>query len=280
MNGWFKFHRELFDKPIWITSTPEQKTILMTILGMANHKENEWEFKGDKYTVQPGQFITSLQSIVEKSGKGISIKNVRTALERFEKYGFLANESTNKNRLITIVNWAFYQGEEDTTGKQDGKQPASNRQATGKQPATNKNDKNNKNEKNEEEEKILSDFDSFWKGYPKKVDKAAGEKAFKKAVKDYDPQVIIQGAIDYAEQCRVKETEKTYIKNPATFLNAKSFLDEFDTTGKPHRAGTKKKSLFEQGEESKRRQTEALENYKPRELTPEEQAEEDELLPF
>lgn len=42
----------------------------------------------------------------------------------------------------------------------------------------------------------------------------------------------------------------------------------------------KEKSLFEQGEESKRRQAEAEANYKPRQLTPEEQAEEDELLPY
>jgi DnaD/phage-associated family protein len=161
--GWFKFYREIFDKPIWLSSTPEQKVILITLLGMANHQENQWEFKGEKFTVKPGQFITSLQSITEKCGKGISIKNVRTALERFEKYEFLANESTNKNRLITIVNWAIYQGDEDEPGKQNGKQPASNRQATGKQPAANKNvrmleGKEEINNTTNSPEKMIMDF--------------------------------------------------------------------------------------------------------------------------
>src|SRR5690625_3339037 len=92
--GWVKLHRELMDKPIWEGSTPEQKVILITLLTMANHKEKEWEFKGERYLAKPGQFVTSLGSIVKKAGNGISIRNVRTAIDRFEKYGFLTNEST------------------------------------------------------------------------------------------------------------------------------------------------------------------------------------------
>ncbi len=134
-NGWVKLHRELMDKPIWEASTAVQKVILITLLTMANHKEKEWEFNGKKYKAEPGQFVTSLESIRKKSGKDVSIKNVRTALLRFEKYDFLASQSTNRNRLITIVNWEFYQQKDDEVASE----PASNRQATGKQPATNKN---------------------------------------------------------------------------------------------------------------------------------------------
>lgn len=151
MSGWIKLHRELFDKPIWQLSAPAQRVILVTLLLMANHQEKEWEFKGQKYVVKPGQFITSLASIAEKSGKGISIKNVRTALDTLEKREFLTSEATNRNRLITIVNWELYQGLDVEGGKATGKQQASNRQATGKQLATNKNDKELKNEKNDKE---------------------------------------------------------------------------------------------------------------------------------
>src|SRR5690554_3954174 len=87
--SWIKLYRETLDKPIWLTSTPEQKTIFITLLLMANHADNEWEFKGERYVCKPGQFITSLERIAKKSGKGISIQNVRTALKRFEKYEFL-----------------------------------------------------------------------------------------------------------------------------------------------------------------------------------------------
>lgn len=109
MQGWIKIYREILNKPIWLLSTPEQKTILITILLMVCHEENEWEWKGERYICQPGQMITSLDKIAKKAGKGISIQNVRTALSRFKKYSFLTNESTNSNRLITICNWNEYQ---------------------------------------------------------------------------------------------------------------------------------------------------------------------------
>ena len=139
--GWIVLHRKLLDKPIWFESTAEQKVILITLLLMANHAEKEWEWQGQKYVAKPGQFVTSLPKIVEACGNGISIKNVRTALKRFEKYGFLADKSTNKNRLITINNWAFYQDKPDEHGRQTGSQVADNRQATGRRVASNNNDK-------------------------------------------------------------------------------------------------------------------------------------------
>lgn len=154
MQGWIKLHRELTEKAIWTDSTPEQKTILITLLTMANHKEKEWEFKGERYKAEAGQFVTSLPSIVRKSGKGITSQNVRTALKRFEKYEFLTDESTNKNRLITIVNWGLYQQEKDrVTDELTGNQQAANRQLT-----ANKNVKNDKNVKKEDPVKQIKDL--------------------------------------------------------------------------------------------------------------------------
>ena len=139
--GWIVLHRKLLDKPIWFESTAEQKVILITLLLMANHAEKEWEWQGQKYVAKPGQFVTSLSKIAKVCGEGISFQNVRTALKRFEKYGFLTNESTNKNRLITINNWAFYQDNPNQPNKQPNKQLTSNQQATNKQLTTNNNDK-------------------------------------------------------------------------------------------------------------------------------------------
>lgn len=142
--GWIKIYRQLLEKPIWQESTPEQKVILITLLSMANHEKKEWEWQGKPYKTIPGRFITSLEKIKSKCGKGISVQNVRTALKRFEKYEFLTSESTNKNRLITIVNWEIYQSRESDSTKE----LTSNQQATNKQLTTNKNDKEIKNDKN------------------------------------------------------------------------------------------------------------------------------------
>lgn len=139
MAGWIKLYRELGDKPIWLESTSDQRSVLMALLMMVNYEPNKWEWQGKQYECMPGQVITSLPKIAERAGKGVSIQNVRTALKRFEKIGFLTDESTNKNRLITIVNWAIYQGSDDEPNRQTNKQLTGNQQATNRQLTAIKN---------------------------------------------------------------------------------------------------------------------------------------------
>lgn len=107
---------------------------------MANHSSKQWEWLGEKFEVLPGQFITSIDSIKSKAGKNISSQNVRTSLKRFEKLGFLTNKSTKTGRLITVVNWAFYQDENSDLTKQVTKTS----QRANKDLTPNKNDKNEK----------------------------------------------------------------------------------------------------------------------------------------
>ena len=139
MVGWLKLYRDLGDKPIWLESTSDQRSVLVALLMMVNYEPNKWEWQGKQYECMPGQVITSLPKIAERSGKGVSIQNVRTALKRFEKLGFLTDESTNKNRLITIVNWAIYQGSDDEPNRQTNKQLTGNQQATNRQLTAIKN---------------------------------------------------------------------------------------------------------------------------------------------
>lgn len=149
--GYLKLWRELFTKPIWLESTPEQKTILITLLAMANFSNKEWEWKGKSYKAKRGQFVTSLDSIAKNAGTGISVQNVRTALKRFEKYEFLTSQSTNRNRLITIVNWELYQqNDNELTSNLTSSQQAANKQLT-----TREEGKEGKKVKN-----IYSDFTS------------------------------------------------------------------------------------------------------------------------
>lgn len=154
MAGWIKLYRELGDKPIWLESTSDQRSVLMALLMMVNYEPNKWEWQGKQYECMPGQVITSLPKIAERSGKGVSIQNVRTALKRFEKLGFLTDESTNKNRLITIVNWAIYQGSDDEPNRQTNKQLTGNQQATNRQLTAIKNIRT-KEEKNKEVKDIV-----------------------------------------------------------------------------------------------------------------------------
>ena len=128
-NGWIVIHRKLIDKPIWKSSTPEQKTILVTLLMMVDFKQNEWAWKGEKYKTKPGEKVTSLNSIKEASGKGISVQNVRSALNRFKKLQFLTDEPTKEGRLISIINWSSYQDVETKGNKGTNKDLTPNKQS-------------------------------------------------------------------------------------------------------------------------------------------------------
>jgi hypothetical protein len=68
-----------------------------------------------------------------------------------------------------------------------------------------------------------SEFDSFWESYPKKVDKGAALRAFRRAIKNQDAAVVIAGAKAYAEDPNLPE--KQFIKNPATWLNAEAWAN-------------------------------------------------------
>ena len=230
--GWVSVYRELLEKSIWLESTPEQKTILITLLLMANHAPKKWEWRGESYEVQPGQFITSLDSIAKKAGKGVSIQNVRTALKRFEKLEFLTSESTNKNRLITIGRWEFFQSEEVRTNKLINRQLTSNQQTTNKQLTTNNNvnNDNNVNKNTLSNQDLKERFDSIWKLYPNKKGKDKAFKAYCKAVKEkISDETIIDGIARFTKEIQIKQTEKRYIAHGSTWFSQKRWQDDYHT---------------------------------------------------
>ena len=216
MNGWIKLHRELLQKPLWLCCSPQQKAVLITLLLMVNHEERKWEWNGKPYLCRPGQCITSLQSLAALCGDGISIKNVRTALEKFEKWGFLANESSKSGRLITVVNWEKYQCQEHQTDKENGKETADGRQADGKEAASNKKEKEGKKEK---KDLYSVSFSQIWEEYPRKKEKAAAYKAYQARLHDgYSEEELLGTVRAYREECRREKREEKYIKLGATFF--------------------------------------------------------------
>ena len=222
MNGYIKLYRELIIKPIWLKSTPEQKTVLITILLMANHNGCDWEWKGESFRVNPGQFVTSLESIKTKCGKGISVQNVRSSLKRFQKLDFLTNKSTKSGRLITIINWDSYQPcSEKPTKITTKRQQRGNKEVTP-----------NKNERMKEGI-YTSTFLSFWEAYPNKKGKGAALKSYKN-IKEPKPMLSeILSSIN--EHSNSKQWQnKEFIPHPATWLNQRRWEDEIeDVTPKP-----------------------------------------------
>ncbi|WCK53866.1 DnaD domain protein [Aneurinibacillus sp. Ricciae_BoGa-3] len=142
MEGWIKLYRKTLRSPMYRQLNSKQRDVMMTVLLLANHQSNTWEFKGEIYQVKPGQFVTSLENLKENCASDVSIQNIRTALTKLESHGFLTNVSTKRNRLITVVNWAFYQGDDEPANKEINHQLTNNQQTTNRQLTTNKNEKN------------------------------------------------------------------------------------------------------------------------------------------
>ncbi len=217
MDGWIRLHRILKSKPIWFKSTPEQKAILITLLLLTNHDEAEWEWMGDKFKVLPGQFVTSLESIRKETGKGISVQNVRSAINRFKKLEFLTDKATKTGRLITICNWDSYQPIKEPD--QQSWQQRGNKEVT-----PNKNDKNNKNN-------ISVIFDEFRKQYP--GTKRGLETELNNFLKKNKPEIAnlllpsLNAETAHKEKLRQKKEFVPAWKNLSTWINQKCWEQEF-----------------------------------------------------
>jgi len=154
--GYIKIWRKTLESDMYKSLTSTQRDIFIALLLLANHKPKTWEWKGETYACQQGQFITSLESIKKLCSKKVTVRNTRTALNKFTRWQFLTNESTKTGRLITILNWDTYQGTENKTDKETDKAPTKHRQTGDKQVTTNKNDKNVKKEDNIPYAEIIS----------------------------------------------------------------------------------------------------------------------------
>ena len=83
---------------------------MMAILWGCCYRESSIIIDGEKRILKPGQWLTSIDRIRKLAGKGVSSRNVRTALKTLELSGFLTNEVTKGNkRIITVNNWINYQ---------------------------------------------------------------------------------------------------------------------------------------------------------------------------
>ena len=158
-SGWVKLHRKIRESSMYKSLNSKQRDVLMQCLMMANHEENEWEFKGEIFKCKPGQFITSLSHIAKKCAHDVKIQSVRTCLLKFGKWQFLTNESTSTGRLITICKWDTYQCGEESTNKETNKRLTNDQQTTNKRLTTNKNDKEDKENKEVKNNTICSEPD-------------------------------------------------------------------------------------------------------------------------
>jgi len=201
--GWIKIHRKLTSWE-WYNDVNTTRVFLHLLL-VANHKDNKWR----GIDIKRGQRLTSISALATETN--LSIKNIRTSIKRLKSTNEVASHSTAQHTVFTMVNYDLYQ--------EGANEVANEGQAKGKQGATNKNDKNDNNEKKEDISVIR--FNEFWDLYNKKSGLAKCKAKFSKISKS-DIDLIFQNLPSY-----IKSTpDKTYRKNPLTWLNGSCWNDE------------------------------------------------------
>lgn len=148
-NGWIKLHRKLLDNPV-VMKDSDHLAVWIYLLLNASHTEYPVLFGGKKISLKAGQLITGRKSIA--STLGISESKVRRVLDLFEIDQQIDRQRSNKNSLVSILNWDKYQ----IFDQQIDQQATNKRPTTDQQATTNKNNKNIKNIK-ECKEIIYSD---------------------------------------------------------------------------------------------------------------------------
>lgn len=122
-DAFIKIYRKMLDWE-WYDD-PNTCRVWIHCLLKANWKACKWH--GIK--IEPGQFITSLPSLAEETG--LTINQVRTALEHLKTTGEITSKSQAKCRIITVNAWGDYQGDHRQEHSQDtGKSQEDHRQTT------------------------------------------------------------------------------------------------------------------------------------------------------
>lgn len=118
--------------------------IFIWCLLKASHKEHEQLIGLQKITLQPGQFIYGRL----KASKELKIKEstVNKYMRWLKDDEIINIKSNNKFSVITIVNWALYQFEDEENNSKSNSNVTTKEQ----QRNTNKNVKNVKNDKNKD----------------------------------------------------------------------------------------------------------------------------------
>ena len=151
----------------------------------------------------------SINSLAQRNNVGRD--QIRTAIQELEEFGYLTREQSREDGKFSETIWRT----------SDPTEIPLSENSTTVNPTTKNTITKEDQIKNNERTYSDSQFEEFWNLYPKKVDKGAAIRAFRKASKNHDLALVIDGAKRYAEDPNLPE--KQFIKNPATWLNAESW---------------------------------------------------------
>ncbi|PNQ78896.1 hypothetical protein [Paenibacillus sp. F4] len=163
--GWIRLHRKIMDNPIF--NDMQLYRLWSICLLEASYAEHYQPIGRQTVLVQPGQFVTGRFELETTYNRGLKRKEkvsdstVWRWMKKLETDGFLTIEANNKFSVITVDNWAFYQGEDEQNEQQFEHQNEQlvNSKRTSNEQLVNTNNKGNKGNKGDKGEKRdIKDF--------------------------------------------------------------------------------------------------------------------------
>ena len=174
-------------------------------------------------TDQDGLIIgADRQDIAEQIRIGVDGLDPEMVVDHLIANGWIDEPETGRLYIHDWFEWrSFY------IKYMDGKKKHSERQKEYMSRKRTQNDVNDdviadvKNDISEKKNSQYStDFEEFWKVYPRHDDKGMAYKKYKARLNDgFTPDQLITAASRYAEQIRKERTEKKYTKQAKTFLS-------------------------------------------------------------
>lgn len=125
--GWVKLNRATVSDPL-LNKNPEYLALWVHLLCNAVYEPTTALLGGKTVVLKPGQLTTGRKQLAVNSR--ISESKVERALKAFENAHLIEQQTTNKNRLITILSWDGLQDSE-----QQNEQQVNNNRTTSEQQA-------------------------------------------------------------------------------------------------------------------------------------------------
>ena len=175
-DGWIKIFRRFLDWE-WY-SDGNMVRLFLHLLLRANYEDKRWR----GMVVSRGQLITSLESLSNETH--LSVRNIRTCLQRLLETGEIDKQTTSKFTIITICKYDSYQQIEDHKRQTNDKQATNERQTNDKQ-ATSKRQQHKKERSKElkkERNKYIDISDDISSSDDYSSDAAKGRTDYKKLI--------------------------------------------------------------------------------------------------
>tara|TARA_R110000782_G_scaffold74323_1_gene148509 strand:- start:623 stop:1450 length:828 start_codon:yes stop_codon:yes gene_type:complete len=144
-SGWIKIHRKLWKNPR--AQDPEWVSVWLYLLSHAAHTECRAMFKGQVYTLKPGQLVTGRKIISRDTG--VHESKVFRIINQLKGEQQIEQQAGSKSSMFTVLNWESHQ-----VGEQQIEQQANSRLNSNRTPSELKTEQQNEQQESSESSMI------------------------------------------------------------------------------------------------------------------------------